>query len=150
MTQTETFTVGEVNAKGRAALVEWLETNLAEPMHSEAWADDMIANLDGSFADVQGLMVELRGHKSRTGNPVIYRFGGDEYDLVTYDEDGGIVAPENGQSRLIAAAPDMLAALQQCETIVADHVAGVERTAWPEVLHSIRAAIAKATGEGEG
>lgn len=51
---------------------------------------------------------------------------------------------------LIAAAPAMLAALEPAETIIADHVAGVERSAWPEVLHFIRAAIAQARGTPTG
>ena len=45
------------------------------------------------------------------------------------------------------AAPDMLGELLRAETIISDHVNGVERTAWPEVLDGIRAAIAKARGE---
>jgi hypothetical protein len=54
----------------------------------------MIANIDGSFAEVQGLMVELRGLHSRTGNPATYSFGPGEYDLVTWSEDGDVIARE--------------------------------------------------------
>lgn len=79
--------VGEVNAKGEVALTEWLRDNLAEPIHAEAFAAHMIAELDGSFADEQGMQVELGRFKSRDGNPAIYRFGADEYNLVNYNED---------------------------------------------------------------
>lgn len=89
---TTTYIVGEINAKGAAALVDWLRDNLADPIHAEAWAADLIANLDGSFADEQGLSVELRGSRSNTGNPVVYSFDAGEYDLVTYDEDGVEIA----------------------------------------------------------
>ena len=35
---------------------------------------------------------------------------------------------------------DILIAARQAECIIADHVAGVERTAWPEVLAAVRRA----------
>lgn len=88
--QNETYTIGEVNEKGRAALEAWLKENLSQDRAwaADRWAEEMIANLDGSFADVQGLSVELSGLKSRTGNPIIYYFGPGEFDLITYSEDG--------------------------------------------------------------
>ena len=51
--------------------------------------------------------------------------------------------------RLCLAAPDLLTACQGAACIIADHIAGVDRTAWPEVLRRLRAAIAKAEGKGE-
>lgn len=43
-----------------------------------------------------------------------------------------------------ACDPDtlLITAARQAECIIADHVAGVERTAWPEVLAGLRKAIA--------
>jgi hypothetical protein len=84
--------IGEVNRTGEDALVEWLESVMREPAHAEATAAHMVENLDGSFADVQGLSVELRGLRSRTGNSDTYSFGAGEYDLVTYNEDGNVIA----------------------------------------------------------
>jgi hypothetical protein len=86
--ENDTITVGEVNAEGRAALTEWLEANLSEPDHASRYVDNVIKNFDGSFAEDQGMMFELRGAHSRTGNPAIYTFSRFEYDLVVYDEMG--------------------------------------------------------------
>ena len=38
--------------------------------------------------------------------------------------------------------------VHQAECIIADHVAGVERTAWPEVLSTLRKAIAETCKRG--
>ena len=48
--------------------------------------------------------------------------------------------------------PDTLlvVAARQAECIIADHVAGVERTAWPEVLTGLRNAIAAKEGQRKG
>lgn len=63
--------------------------------------------------------------------------------------EAGTVAHETGLTprQLADQRDELLAALKRTECIIADHVSGVERTAWPEVLKSARAAITNATGD---
>lgn len=63
---------------------------------------------------------------------------------LTHDPDAGTVSLF--QCPMHEAAPMMLTVLARCECIIADHVAGVERSAWPEMLRAVRAAIAQARG----
>ncbi len=58
--------------------------------------------------------------------------------------------PENlANAHLIAAAPDMLAALERCEQILSNCIVAGEALAdhFPTRLAAVRAAIAKAKGE---
>jgi hypothetical protein len=88
------YAVGEINAPGESALVNWLRGVMKEPEHAESYAAHMIGSLDGGSAQYCALSVELQGHKSRTGNPETYTFGPTEYDLITYDEFGNRVGGE--------------------------------------------------------
>jgi len=59
---------------------------------------------------------------------------------------------EAANARLIAAAPELLEALQEAENALADYIPTIERTGASlnyghSVLKKARAAIAKATGE---
>lgn len=42
----------------------------------------------------------------------------------------------------LGAHDEMETALMRAAAIIGDHVSGVERSAWPEVLHAIKAALA--------
>ena len=54
----------------------------------------------------------------------------------------------NERETKFATDPDtlLIIAARQAECIIADHVAGVERTAWPEVLAILRKAIVAKEG----
>lgn len=94
---TSTFIVAEINQAGRTALIEWLEANLHESIHAEAFADAMISESDFGDPELNSPHVELSGLRSRSGNPKIYRFDRWEYDAVTYNDDGDEVAREGGE-----------------------------------------------------
>lgn len=82
------------------------------------------------------------GPWSRSGNAV---FNDDGYDIVhlTYGEYTGIKEDE-ANSNLIAAAPELLEALQACEKILSEIPLTVDLV---EDLLFARAAICKALGE---
>jgi hypothetical protein len=71
--------------------------------------------------------------------------------ITTAHEDSALLAEDDANARLIAAAPELLAALQMCVHLVereADRLQSTEFTAGANNRLSIaRAAIAKATGE---
>jgi len=62
--------------------------------------------------------------------------------LTITEEDGSVFAAvfSDADARLIAAAPDLLAAIKECIT-------AVDVTMYGMAIHNARAAIAKATGE---
>ena len=71
-----------INQNGRDNLIEWIAGELAARPHlAPAFADDLIANFDGSDIDASQI-VELRGFYTRTGNPATYRFGPSELTLT--------------------------------------------------------------------
>lgn len=74
----------------------------------------------------------------------------DQWHVATKSWKGETLAvcKNEATATLFAAAEDMLGELLRAETIISDHVNGIERTAWAEVLAGIRDAIAKAKGHG--
>lgn len=59
------------------------------------------------------------------------------------------IPPNPANARLIAAAPDLLEALRKMADMVEAEVLGPEWVWAHEIIEEARAAIAKATGEGE-
>ena len=76
-----------------------------------------------------------------------YIFGGDRNFARVYNE-WQDEANQEANARLIAAAPDLLAALKEAELVLAEKLRrlGADPNVSP-TTHRIRAAIAKATGE---
>ncbi len=87
----------------------------------------------------------------RNITPTPWRIGAIESGMVAIDGDNGeevtgFVSPEDG--RLIAAAPDLLEALQNiAEYWNQDQNEAAMADACWHAIHTARAAIAKATGE---
>ncbi|MDE2103788.1 MAG: hypothetical protein KGL39_41505 [Patescibacteria group bacterium] len=73
----------EINAKGRANLIEWLSTVLKDgDLYANKFADELIMHCDTGRGDV---MVEVRGFHTASGNPTTYTFGDDELTEVEYE-----------------------------------------------------------------
>jgi len=89
---TDLIKTAEINETGRQRLTEWLAGVLKADFSPESFARVFIDEFDGSLPGERTMHIEVRGFHSRTGNPVIYSFGADELDIVTYDEDGNLVA----------------------------------------------------------
>lgn len=82
---------GEVNEKGRLALIAELNECTRDPFGNENLADALIAEIDGSDAEFCGMHVEISSTYTKNRNPNLFIFGYGHYDLVTY-QDGVEVA----------------------------------------------------------
>lgn len=77
---------GEINAVGHTNFIAWLESVLLEPHYALRIADKLTSEVDGSYAEDCGMSIEVPSHYTRSGSPLIYLFGQNEFDLVS-DED---------------------------------------------------------------
>lgn len=89
--QCNTLEIVQINAHGRANLIQWLGKSIHAWLDRERYADTLLANFDGSDHRCS-LKVEVGKWDSSDLTPQTYVFGREEYDIVTLDNLGNEIA----------------------------------------------------------
>lgn len=71
----------KINAKGRAGLIAFIEDHARDTVFADRIADALIADHDGSYPEASQY-VELSGLKTKSGNPEVYSFDTDEFEVL--------------------------------------------------------------------
>jgi hypothetical protein len=71
----------KINAKGRNSLIAFIEDHARDTVFADRTADALIASHDGSYPEASQY-VEISGLKTKSGNPEIYSFAADEFDVL--------------------------------------------------------------------